>query len=70
MRFFITHNKLGSATCGLIDLDQNVYQLKWISLTCFFIGFTSIFTYENKSNALWHLALFPLAPYEQGAKEQ
>ena len=38
-------------------------------LTGFFIGFPSIFTYENKSIALWHLALFPLAPYELGAKE-
>ena len=24
------------------------------------VGFPSIFTYENKSTALWHLALFPL----------
>ena len=44
--------------------------LHWLVVTCFFIDFPSIFTYENKFTALWHLALFPLAPYEQGAKEQ
>ena len=36
--------------------------LQWLMVTCFFISFPSIFTYENKSTALWHLALFPLAP--------
>ena len=35
--------------------------LHWLMLTCFFIGFPSIFIYENKSIALWHLALFPLS---------